>query len=149
MDVVLILLRYILILILYLFIFRIILLIVRDIKATKTEAPGEMDEPPPTDVFYLIIVQSNVPELAEGTKIKLGMENYIGRGADNYIQIADDFTSHRHARLSLINGQFRLEDLGSKNGTFIDGGRIDKAVTLISGGLFQIGGVTFRLERWA
>ena len=150
MDLVIIALRYILLLVLYLFLFRVILLIIRDIRSNKTDPIVSVPNKTNDGIMTagLIVETSDVPELVEGDKIKLTTENYLGRGSENRIQVADDFTSHRHARLAIINGEYWLEDLNSKNGTVVNGARIDKPVNLVNGDLFQIGGVTFRFERW-
>lgn len=151
MELIIMSLRYILLIVLYLFIFRVILLIIKDMRASGQKSaqkqPGNAVINGNTEA-YLVVVQSDVPALAEGTKIKLNEENYIGRGPENRIQILDNYTSQKHSRLTLNKGQFWIEDLGSKNGTFVDGVRIEKPVTLINGDLFKVGGVSFKFERW-
>ena len=150
MDLVIIALRYILLLVLYLFLFRVILLIIRDIRSNKTALSVSVPNKTTAGIMAagLIVETSDVPELVEGSKIKLTAENYLGRGPENHIRVADDFTSQRHARVAINNGEYWLEDLGSKNGTVVNGARIDEPVNLANGDLFQIGGVTFRFERW-
>ena len=51
-------------------------------------------------------------------------EIYMGRDITNDIVINDPEISRKHARLTLQSGGYLLEDLGSTNGTFIDGQRI-------------------------
>jgi two-component system, NtrC family, sensor kinase len=48
-------------------------------------------------------------------------EIYVGRSPENQIQIKDRFVSRRHLKISRREGKFYLEDLESKNGTFVDG----------------------------
>jgi DNA-binding transcriptional regulator YiaG len=48
-------------------------------------------------------------------------ETTIGRGADNGVVVASDHASRYHARVSWDGRQYVVEDLGSKNGTFVDG----------------------------
>lgn len=49
----------------------------------------------------------------------------IGRGLDNNVVINDDKVSRIHCRIDLLsNGQYRIVDLGSKNGTYVNGNRV-------------------------
>jgi len=58
----------------------------------------------------------------QGTEIELQPgSNRVGRGPDNDIQIEDDSVSSHHCEISIENGLTRIRDLGSTNGTFIDG----------------------------
>ena len=54
--------------------------------------------------------------------------------------------SRQHARIEIANGRAILEDLGSKNGTWLNDARIAKAVELTDGDMIRIGVVrlTFR-----
>jgi pSer/pThr/pTyr-binding forkhead associated (FHA) protein len=54
--------------------------------------------------------------------------------------------SRRHARLHVTGSAITIEDLGSKNGIWIEGRRIDAAVPLSDGARFQIGSEPVRLE---
>jgi len=63
----------------------------------------------------------------------------IGRGADADFRIADDELSRAHAKLLRVDPRVvNLLDLDSKNGTFVNGARID-AVVLRSGDQIQLG----------
>jgi hypothetical protein len=52
----------------------------------------------------------------------------IGRGADADVRLADPLVSRRHARLGVRGGRFVLADLGSTNGTRVNGDSIREAV---------------------
>lgn len=57
------------------------------------------------------------------------------------INVSDEQISRRHARI-VREGQFhKLEDLGSRNGTFLNSERIDRAVNLMDGDRIQVGNV--------
>ncbi len=67
----------------------------------------------------------------------------IGRGAENDIILANSWTSRQHAILQREeNGLFNAIDLGSSNGTSINGQRIHTPTRLYSGDLLQIGSRT-------
>ena len=58
-------------------------------------------------------------------------ENTIGRADDNSIVLSDDTISRHHALMTIEGGVMRLQDLGSKNGTFVDGQRIDTTPVIV------------------
>jgi hypothetical protein len=66
-------------------------------------------------------------------------ELYIGRDINNDIVINDSEVSRRHARLFQQGNQFMIEDLGSTNGTFINGQRLVGPYPLRSGELIVFG----------
>jgi predicted component of type VI protein secretion system len=66
-------------------------------------------------------------------------EMYIGRDISNDIVINDAEVSRKHVRLLVQAGQYVLEDLGSTNGTFINGQRISGPHILMAGQTVQMG----------
>ena len=54
-------------------------------------------------------------------------EIHIGRGSDLDMVLVEDMVSRRHARITTHNGEFMIEDLGSTNGTFVNGEKITRA----------------------
>lgn len=67
------------------------------------------------------------------------MELFVGRDNSNEIVINDTEVSRKHARLVLEGSSYRLEDLGSTNGTFVRGDRIITPVLLTPGDLITFG----------
>src|SRR5260370_32638318 len=64
----------------------------------------------------------------------------IGRSDKNNVVLADDLASRNHAMLQRSDeGQFYITDLGSSNGTFVNGGRISAPVVLRHGGKIRVG----------
>ncbi len=63
----------------------------------------------------------------------------IGRDISNQIPINDAEVSRKHVRLTLKNNGYVIEDLGSTNGTFVNGQRISGAVQLKAGDLVAFG----------
>jgi len=66
-------------------------------------------------------------------------EWYVGRDASNDLSLLDQEVSGRHFRLERNEDVFRLIDLKSKNGTFVNGQRITQPCVLQDGDLIKIG----------
>jgi pSer/pThr/pTyr-binding forkhead associated (FHA) protein len=70
----------------------------------------------------------------------------IGRGADCQLILDDDYVSTRHARVvSGVNGIY-VEDLGSTNGTYVNGQRITAPTTITMSDTVRIGKTILKLE---
>jgi pSer/pThr/pTyr-binding forkhead associated (FHA) protein len=67
------------------------------------------------------------PEIGRTFDLK-GQALYVGRAPENDIQIKDRFVSRRHLRILKKGEGYALEDMGSKNGTFVDGEMIKAGV---------------------
>jgi pSer/pThr/pTyr-binding forkhead associated (FHA) protein len=86
--------------------------------------------------FRLLVVEGPEP----GQKIELSEdEMVIGRESAAGIVIASPAVSRRHAALRLVDGEVVLEDLGSSNGTFVNGQRVQDSLTLRPGGRIGLG----------
>ena len=68
-----------------------------------------------------------------------GDEILIGREPASTLQIDSPSVSRKHARLTFQNHQYLLEDLGSSNGTFVNGERISKSWSLKNGDMISFG----------
>ncbi len=66
-------------------------------------------------------------------------ETFIGRSPDCLIAIVGPLVSRKHARIVSEAGIARIEDLGSRNGVFVNGIRIDEATSLQEGDTVLIG----------
>ena len=74
-------------------------------------------------------------------------ESMIGRDPAAAIQIDDVSVSRYHARIVLDGSAARIEDLGSKNGTFVRGSRVAGAVPLRDGDGVRVGSVSMVFHR--
>ncbi|HWO94104.1 MAG TPA: FHA domain-containing protein [Dehalococcoidia bacterium] len=72
----------------------------------------------------------------------------IGRSPECDIVLEDLRVSRRHARLTRDGEAFIIEDLGSANGTWLDGARIEQA-HVHDGATLTLGGPRFRLRLWS
>ncbi len=68
-----------------------------------------------------------------------GDQLVIGRDSSSAIAINDAEVSRKHARLNFQGGKYVIEDLGSTNGTFVNGQRLVSPVVLKSGDVVSLG----------
>lgn len=73
--------------------------------------------------------------LAEGS-------NLVGRDRDCAVRVDSANVSRRHARIVVTSGEATVEDLGSKNGTHVNGRRVKQAVALNERDRIRFGSVT-------
>jgi hypothetical protein len=73
-------------------------------------------------------------------------ETRIGRGADQDVVLSDIAVSRRHITVLQEGGRFRLKDLGSGNGTLVNGQRID-TVLLNDGDHIELGNTVLRFNQ--
>jgi two-component system, cell cycle response regulator len=110
-------------------------------EETQTE-PGEVPDASEsirrTNASLIVITGSGV-----GTLHKLPMSDaIIGRGQRAEVRLIDDGVSRAHAKIRSDGTRLVIEDLGSRNGTFVNGKRLDRSVTLFDGDKIQIGRTT-------
>lgn len=80
-----------------------------------------------------------------GHTIEVRDEVVIGR-EDVDVVIDDAEVSRRHTAVRQLPGALEVEDLGSSNGTFIDGERIEGAIRVADGARIQLGGTVLEVE---
>lgn len=86
----------------------------------------------------LVVVAS--PVLAPGSTIEVNGAITIGRGAEHGIRLDGDTTvSSRHAALERRADGLWIEDVGSTNGTFVNGARVDGWRLLLPGDVVRVG----------
>ena len=93
----------------------------RDISEDRTganEAGGRLDLAANLDPR--LVVESS-PSLPAGREVPLGGGITIGRSEAADISISDQFVSHMHARVTRRGAYHFVVDLGSTNGTFLNG----------------------------
>ena len=124
---------------LYLFLFRIARALVGDLRAAAREPGAELGR--------LVVVASPSGEPAEGTSLALDAIATIGRDVNNAVVVEDQFVSAEHAILTFRGRAWYVEDLGSTNGTFVNGSPVEGVAPIGFGDVVQIGQVRLRLER--
>ena len=133
--------KYIFILIMYLFIFGVMRLIYLDIKSMRGRNTGGDGSHP----YLKLLNRREHLNFKVEESYTLDKDLSIGRVADNNITIADPFLSKRHAKLSVRKGNVYLEDQNSKNGTFLNGKRLERGIEapLQDGDKIRLGNIEF------
>lgn len=98
-------------------------------------------EPSPPKGCRLIVVAG--PDLGSAWAFKDDAIT-IGRDDDCTLPLADIAVSRQHARITLHGASFRVEDLGSNNGTYLNGDRLAGPTELVAGDEIIVGERTLR-----
>ena len=132
-------LRLIFLAMLYAFLWMVVRALVRDLRAAARE--------PTTELGRLVIVASPSGEPAAGAAFALDAITSLGRDVNNSIVLEDEFVSATHAALTYRGRAWYVEDLGSTNGTFVNGSQVDGLAPIAFGDEIQVGQVRLHLER--
>ena len=141
---------------LYLFIWAVVRSVTRDLRSAPQESivlsakeanelRARYEPVVPTPVARMLVLDS--PALQPGTTVELKVPTRLGRGGENAIRLdGDDFVSTRHAMLEPRPDGLWVEDVGSTNGTFVNGARVTTARLLAPGDVVRIGQTDLRVE---
>ena len=151
----LLLLKILFLVLLYLFIWRIVRTASRDVRLPQesfvltpgqAQAAGLIGRTASVETGRLIVVAS--PSLDAGlVRVLDSTAVTLGRGAQNDLTLdSDDFASARHARIEPRRDGVWVEDVGSTNGTFVNGARLAEPHRLRPGDVVRIGQTDLRYE---
>ncbi len=150
-------LRLCLLALLYLFLWRVLRVITLELRVERLAVPPVgTGSPPPARARpattdrrrggggRVVVVE---PSARAGEAFALGEEETIGRAPGCGIRLDDTYVSQVHARLYRRDRRLFVEDLGSTNGTFVNGTRIGGPVRLRRGDRLQVGGTVLEVDR--
>ena len=138
---------------LYLFIWRIVRSAAKDVRAPQEsmiispqQSSGLLPAPAAREIGRLVVLES--PALDDGEIYALDSKPLtVGRGSNNDLTLADDeYASGRHARFEMRRDGVWLEDIGSTNGTYVNGIRVTRERRLAPGDVVRIGETDLRYE---
>jgi DNA-binding NtrC family response regulator/pSer/pThr/pTyr-binding forkhead associated (FHA) protein len=81
-----------------------------------------------------------------GLRFDVKLEAVLGRSPSCEIPLEDHKVSRRHAKIVVQDGEVRISDLGSRNGTAVNGEKIDAEAILLPGDRVQVGDTTALFE---
>jgi hypothetical protein len=144
-------LKIVFLVLLYLFIWRIVRSATRDLRLPQESfilppEPGSGRGGSPPTTGRLVVLKS--PALDAGSDVVLNSAPLtVGRGEQNDVGLAaDDFASAEHARFDPRRDGVWIVDVGSTNGTYVNGSRIQRPRKLASGDVVRIGETDLRFE---
>lgn len=142
--------RFGLLILLWLFIFVVLAVQRRDIKTAEVAQRRSAGAPAPASAsarrekaHEVVVVEG--PLRGSHMNISTVEDLSLGRADDNDFVLGDDFASSRHARLFRRGSDWFVEDLDSRNGTFVGGIRIDQPERVQVGTDIKMGRTIVRL----
>jgi hypothetical protein len=70
----------------------------------------------------------------------------LGRAVNNTVVLSDSYASSQHALIVRREGQWQLQDLGSRNGTLLNDVLVRGSAVISSGDIIAIGGIQLKVE---
>lgn len=132
--------RFIIIGIIYIIILFALRIMYKDIKS------GGRKKAPRKRSFGLEVLKPGHNSiLKNGSVIPINRTVTIGRKDDNVLIMDDQFVSGHHAKVFIKNTDYMLEDLGSTNGTKLNGERLEGKIILKVGDEIEIGSAAFKV----
>ncbi len=120
----------------------------RDDPATLTDlTEGQLGgvSPEPVEANVILIAHPEGRRLGARYRLGRGLKLVVGRDPDADVSIPEILSiSRRHAELEFRGASVRLADLGSTNGTYLNGQPVRGGVELRSGDRFQVASVHFK-----
>ena len=112
-------------------------------SATITSPAATVASPVSTALAPVLVVTGGAHA---GQRIALTAEVTLGREDDIDVELDDPELSRRHLFVRPIGEQVALEDLGSRNGTWLNGARLSEPATASPGDVIRLGTTTMTLE---
>lgn len=116
-----------------------------DLSSISTGTPSGNSEKAYPQGAYLILQSAG--RWSDVFRLSPPAEAVIGRTSANQIVIRSDQASRKHARIFWADHRWQIQDLGSRNGTFVNGQTIAEIRLLDDGDLIEIAGYTIQFTR--
>jgi hypothetical protein len=131
-------LRFIVIGFMYIILFRLIKIMLYDSNISFRRSGSEN--------YALEVVDApDLSGISKGSIFLIRDETNIGRKEDNQIIVNDPYVSGNHAIFSISRGKLMVRDLGSTNGTLLNGIHLEDKQEIYKDDLLEIGRITFKV----
>lgn len=118
-----------------------------DRPGTATAHAALLDGSVAQSLPVLTLVEAAPGDVPAGTTVIVDRPLVFGRRPECDVVLRDGAVSGRHARVRGQNGALWIEDLESRNGTFVNGRRISGALAAQPGDTIHIGAAVWRVDR--
>lgn len=95
---------------------------------------------------FLLVISSESKSLTAGDKLPLLGVTSIGRGVSNTIVVDDEYISSEHVLLTWRGNRWWVEDLGSRNGTLLNGQPLTAPAVITTSDVIGIGSTQLKIE---
>lgn len=143
LGVIILLLRVAIVFLLYFFLWQVLRVVSQDLY--RGSEPGTAE----ASTHGQLVVESSGPSgLPVGKAFALKQVTTMGRSLECDVALNDTFLSSVHARLSHTeDDEWILEDMGSTNGTFVNGFEVRSPTSIRDGDIIRVGRVELKLSR--
>ena len=142
--------KALILLLLFAFIYAVVRRGIGDLREVPDDEPFEPGRgayaPRPSGESELVVEDSEVLAPETRFQVRNGATSIGRSSASDIVLKSDDYASGRHARLTRHGGLLYVEDMGSTNGTFVNGRKTVGATPLRHGDTVRIGSTIFRYE---
>ena len=146
------LLKFLFLALIYLFLWFVVRVVLRELRAPALATAGGAAAPPPPKraappkAFATLRVVA--PESRQGERVAVNDEITVGRGGGCALVLADDsYASTVHARVFRRGNDLFVDDLDSRNGTFVNGTRITSTTKIKKNDRVQFGQTVCDVQR--
>ncbi|WP_251213350.1 FHA domain-containing protein [Adlercreutzia murintestinalis] len=133
-DIILLIARLLFVALLYLFLFAIMRTGISQVRGTRKKAHS-----------WSVAVERGPKEL-RGVQMEVDGPIIVGRSPQADIVIAAGYVSGRHAKFQLMGKNLFVEDMGSTNGTLVNGEPVSEPQALRNGDVVNVGDVAMRVR---
>lgn len=146
--------KLLLLALLYLFLWRVVRVIAADIGDTATVASPTTPRPAvaqperrssarqlPTELVLHPVQGAPHTVALDGDRLVFGRAGTVDQ------RLEDDYVSDEHAELLRVEGQWRVRDLGSTNGTYLNGQKVIAPTAIAAGDQLQLGKTRLEVRR--
>jgi hypothetical protein len=146
-EIVYVILRYVFLALLLVFVFFVAGVVYRELSPASGTKKGKVAKNTRSRGRKATLALTTASGKRKPARWELDKEVIVGRGGNCDIPIGDEFASNLHAKVYEAEGRFYVEDLGSTNGTYVNGRRITYPTELRGGDQIKIGRTVMEFRR--